>query len=52
MESLTATLELFNFLDFQNQVSTSWVRDYNNNFLAVPNNLTGRRINARLILKF
>jgi hypothetical protein len=52
IKSIWATVEIFNILDFENQVSVSWIRDFDNNQFAVPNSLTGRRINARMVFKF
>jgi hypothetical protein len=52
VKSIWATVEIFNILDFENQVGVSWIRDFDNNQFAVPNNLTGRRINARMVFKF
>ncbi len=45
-------LELFNLLDIDNTVSYFWVTDINNVEWAVPNYLTGRRVNLKLIAKF
>ncbi|MCB9252816.1 MAG: TonB-dependent receptor [Flavobacteriales bacterium] len=51
IESLWASLELFNMLDFNNTVSYIWVKDANNTTYGVPNYLTGRRLNLKFILR-
>jgi hypothetical protein len=52
IKSAWATIDIFNVVDFQNQVSLSWIQDYSGNQFAVPNYLTGRRFNARLLFNF
>jgi len=51
-ESIWITAEIFNLLQIDNTVSYLWVKDLNNAVYAVPQNLTTRRINIRLITKF
>jgi hypothetical protein len=52
LKSLWLTAEVFNILDINNTISHIWVSDiYGRNF-AVPNYLTGRRINIKLVAKF
>ncbi|HXH18712.1 MAG TPA: carboxypeptidase regulatory-like domain-containing protein [Chitinophagales bacterium] len=50
-ESIWATLEIYNLLGVNNTVSYLWVKDINNTVYAVPNYLTNRRINFRIIFK-
>lgn len=50
-ESLWISFEVFNLLEFNNTVSYMWVKDALNNTYGVPNYLTGRRLNIKLILK-
>lgn len=45
-------LDAFNILDISNVNSYYWVTDITNNQYAVPNYLTRRQINARLLLEF
>lgn len=45
-------IDLFNVFDLANVNSFYWVTDVTNNQFAVPNYLTGRQINARLLLEF
>ncbi len=51
-ESIWATLEIYNLLGVNNTVSYLWVKDIRNTVYAVPNFLTNRRINLRMIFKF
>ncbi|MGF1925590.1 MAG: TonB-dependent receptor, partial [Bacteroidia bacterium] len=50
--SFVAYLEVFNLLDINNTVSYLWLKDVDNVQYAIPNYLTGRQINFKLILKF
>lgn len=54
--SLWASAEIFNLLGVQNTVSYSWIQavgqNYSNQRIAVPNYLTNRTLNLRLIAKF
>jgi hypothetical protein len=45
-------LEVFNLLGVNNTISYIWIEDVSANRYAVPNYLTNRRINLRLMLKF
>ena len=45
-------LDCFNLLGISNVNSYYWVTDITNTQYAVPNYLTGRMVNARLIVKF
>ncbi len=44
-------IDAFNLLDINNVNSYYWVRDINNNNYAVPNYLTGRQINFRILVE-
>lgn len=50
--SFTAYFEIFNLLNVNNTVSYLWLKDVDNVHYAVPNYLTGRQFNFKLILKF
>ncbi|MDQ7949411.1 MAG: TonB-dependent receptor, partial [Pedobacter sp.] len=50
--SFMAYIEVFNLLNINNTVSYLWLKDVDNIQYAVPNYLTGRQINFKLILKF
>nr|WP_320119932.1 TonB-dependent receptor [uncultured Marinifilum sp.] len=51
-KSMWIGLELFNVLDINNTVSYLWIKDISNNQYAIPNYLTGRKINLKLSAKF
>ena len=48
-QSLSIHAELFNLLNFKNTASYLWLNDKNNNQYAVPNYLTSRKFNFRII---
>ena len=52
LESLWIGLEVLNIIDAQNRISYSYVTDVNNLTYAIPNFLTGRRVNLRFIARF
>ena len=45
-------IDAFNILGIDNVNSYYWVKDVSNNNYAVPNYLTGRRINGRILIEF
>jgi hypothetical protein len=50
--SVWFSLEVFNLLQIRNTISYLWIKDVTNNSFAVPNYLTARRINAKIVFKF
>jgi len=53
VKSIWGSLEVFNLLDIQNTLSYSWIQDQTSqNTYAVPNRLTSRLLNVKLIFKF
>jgi hypothetical protein len=46
------SLEVFNLIDISNTISYNWIKDVSGTQYAVPNYLTGRRINIKLHLAF
>jgi hypothetical protein len=52
LKSLWISLEVFNLLGTNNTVSYIWVEDVTNRQYAVPNYLTQRQLNLRMIVKF
>jgi len=50
--SFSVFVEVFNLLNMNNTVSYLWLKDIDNVQYAVPNYLTGRRINLKLLIKF
>ncbi|MES2778744.1 MAG: TonB-dependent receptor plug domain-containing protein [Bacteroidota bacterium] len=51
-KSVMAGVEIFNILDVQNTISYLWIQDVEARTWAVPNYLTGRRINLKIVAKF
>ena len=51
-QSLWLSLEVFNLLQFSNTISYLWVTDVNNRQYAVPNYLTPRQFNLKLLATF
>jgi hypothetical protein len=49
---LWLSLEIFNLLDINNTISYFWVSSLDGNWYAVPNYLTGRKLNLKLTVKF
>ncbi|MCX2739196.1 TonB-dependent receptor [Pontibacter anaerobius] len=52
LESLWVGLEVLNLIDAKNRVSYNYVSDVNGVTYAVPNYLSGRRLNLRVVAKF
>ncbi len=50
--SFITYFEIFNLLNINNTVSYLWLKDVDNVQYAIPNYLTGRQFNVKLILKF
>ena len=50
--SFSAYVEVFNLLNINNTVSYLWLKDIDNIQYAIPNYLTGRQLNLKLIIKF
>ena len=46
------SLEVFNLMDISNEASKTWLKTIYNTQLAVPNYLTGRRINLKVRMEF
>ena len=49
--SIIAYAEIYNLLDIQNTVSYLWIKDVSNNQFAIPNYLTSRQLNFKIIAK-
>lgn len=52
LKNIWLGIDAFNVLDINNVNSYYWVTDIANNQFAVPNYLTGRQINARILVEF
>lgn len=50
--SMWVSLEVFNILDIENTISYTWLDDATGQTWAVPNYLTTRRINLKLLARF
>lgn len=51
-EDISLQFEIFNLLGFKNVLSQQWVQDTEGRKFAVPNYLTARRFNLKLIVRF
>jgi len=51
-ENIWATLEVFNLIDRQNTISYLLIKDFSNTVFAMPNRLTPRLINFKLVARF
>ncbi|UKN02281.1 TonB-dependent receptor [Paracrocinitomix mangrovi] len=52
LDQLTVSLDAFNLLGINNVISYQWLQDVSARYYAIPNHLTGRRLNLRLIVKW
>jgi hypothetical protein len=52
IESLWITAEIYNLLQRQNAVAFVWIKDLQNQRFAVPNYLSARLLNVRLVMRF
>jgi hypothetical protein len=52
LKSVWLSIDVLNIFGISNTVSYQFVKDFYNNEYAVPNFLTDRRINARLVVNF
>lgn len=50
--SFSVYVEVFNLLNINNTVSYLWLKDISNVQYAVPNYLTGRQLNIKMVIKF
>lgn len=51
-ESIWASLEIFNLIDRPNTISYLLIKDFQNNLFTMPNRLTPRLINLKLVAKW
>lgn len=52
IETMWIGVDVYNLLQINNVISYLWIKDFNNTTYGVPNYLTGRRLNLRLVAKF
>ena len=46
------SIEVFNLLGINNTINHNWIQDVNGRYYAVPNFLTGRRVNLKFTVSF
>lgn len=51
-ENIWATLEVFNLIDRDNTISYMLIKDFSNTIYAIPNRLTPRLLNVKLVARF
>ena len=51
-ENIWATLEVFNLIDRANTISYMLIKDFSNTTYAIPNRLTPRLVNLKLVGRF
>jgi CarboxypepD_reg-like domain/TonB-dependent Receptor Plug Domain len=51
-ENIWATLEIFNLIDRDNTISYMLIKDFSNTIYAMPNRLTPRLLNLKLVARF
>jgi hypothetical protein len=51
-ENIWASLEIFNLIDRSNTISYQLIKDFSNSTYAIPNRLTPRLINIKLLARF
>jgi hypothetical protein len=52
IKSMWITAEVFNLLEINNTISYQWIKDVSGSLYAIPNYLTSRLINIKLITEF
>ena len=52
LENIWASLEIFNLLDRRNTISYLLIKDFSNNVFAIPNRLTPRLLNFKILVRF
>ncbi|RYY14168.1 MAG: TonB-dependent receptor, partial [Chitinophagaceae bacterium] len=51
-ENIWATVEVFNLIDRDNTISYLLIKDFSNTTFALPNRLTPRLLNVKLVARF
>ena len=51
-ENIWASLEVFNLIDRANTISYQLIKDFANNTFSIPNRLTPRLLNLKLLARF
>jgi hypothetical protein len=51
-DNIWASFEVFNMIDRDNTISYLLIKDYSNTIFAMPNRLTPRLVNLKLVARF
>jgi hypothetical protein len=51
-KSVWLSVDVLNIFGIENVISYTWIKDFYNNQYAVPNYLTGRRVNVKVVFNF
>ena len=52
IDRLSFSFNVFNLMDVNNTISYQWLQDITGNYYAIPNRLTGRRMNLKMVIEF
>ena len=52
LDDLFLSVEVFNLLNINNTIDYTWVQDVGGRYYAIPDFLTPRRLNVKLIARF
>lgn len=52
IQNIWISLEVFNLLNIKNEISHTWIKDIRGREYAIPNYLTARRLNVKILIKF
>ena len=49
---MSLSFNVFNLMAIKNTISYQWLQDISGNYYAIPNRLTGRRLNLKFVMEF
>ncbi len=52
IDRLSFSFNVFNLMNISNTISYQWLQDISGNYYAIPNRLTGRRMNLKMVVEF
>ena len=52
VDKMWISLEVFNLLDITNTTNYNWIKDVTGRQYSIPNTLTSRRLNLKLVVQF
>jgi len=52
INQMSLSFSAFNLMAIKNTISYQWLQDISGNYYAIPNRLTGRRLNLKLVVEF